>query len=351
MMKKITALFVMALILCWAASAMALTAVAPDTIARGMTAWTALEPQADFMRYKLRFGDGSWGSATAESGNYQLVIRYDSDARPSCATLYANKLNDQNDRIEVVCQPRGAMVEARYWTDYVKRTGKWSTSYAWDAGRKVWLDANGAAVAGIPAFDEAAYALTIIYAGEEVPPDKPRPEIRVTVDNPLGKLAILVGDAILDYTGFEKFEGADFYFEHGVVRDDMNGLTMIDGVWYNMDAGRVNTDEGLVFFEGGVFYVRGGVIAYDMDGMVPYDGEWFVFSNGQFQPQVYGAWPDHRSGRFVYIWGGQFYPITDLVSYDGQIFYFIDGYLATDFVGIVKDFKGTEFYVAYGQVY
>ena len=173
-----------------------------------------------------------------------------------------------------------------------------------------------------------------------------------TLHNAYGKLAIVDANGkLVDYTGFEKFEGADFYFEHGIIRDDMDGLTLINGTWYNMQQGRFNTADGMVFFEGATFLVRGGVIDETQSGLIEYDGQKFVFSYGQFVSSLYGAWPDPISGRFVYIWAGQFYPITDLVSYDGQIFYFIDGYLATDFVGTVYDFNGTPFNVIYGQVY
>ena len=180
---------------------------------------------------------------------------------------------------------------------------------------------------------------------------EPLTVVAASLNNPLKKLAIYVDGKPLDYTGFAKFEGADFYFEKGVIRDDMDGLTMIDGVWYNMQDGRLNTGEGLVFFEGGTFAVKNGTIDESMDGLVPYNGEKFVFSHGQFQPDLCGAWPDHNSGEFVYIWYGQFYAITDLVSYDGQIFYFIDGKLALGYTGVVKDFNGTEFYIADGQFY
>ena len=180
---------------------------------------------------------------------------------------------------------------------------------------------------------------------EVIPPTIGTPAIKN------GKLGIYNGNNLSDYTGFAKFEGADFYFEHGIIRDDMDGLTLINGTWYNMQQGRFNTADGMVFFEGATFLVKGGVIDETQSGLIEYDGQRFVFSYGQFVSSLYGAWPDPISGRFVYIWAGQFYPITDLVSYDGQIFYFIDGYLATDFVGTVYDFNGTPFNVIYGQVY
>ena len=173
-----------------------------------------------------------------------------------------------------------------------------------------------------------------------------------TLNNDYGKLAILDDRGeLVDYTGFSGFEGADFYFEHGLLRDDMDGLTLIDGTWYNMQQGRFNTADGMVFFEGATFLVKGGVIDETQSGLIEYDGQRFVFSYGQFVSSLCGAWPDPISGRFVYIWAGQFYPITDLVSYDGQVFYFIDGYLATDFVGTVYDFNGTPFNIIYGQAY
>ena len=62
-----------------------------------------------------------------------------------------------------------------------------------------------------------------------------------------------------------------------------------------------------------------------------------------------GAWLDPLSGDWVYVWFGQFYPITDLVRYDGAVFYFVDGKLATNFTGTVKDFNGTEFHIVNGQ--
>ena len=172
------------------------------------------------------------------------------------------------------------------------------------------------------------------------------------LDNPLGKLAIYdEAGELVDYTGFEKFEGADFYFEHGVIRDDMDYLTLISGTWYNMDHGRFNTGDGIVFFEGGTFLVKGGLIDETQTGLVTYDGQKFAFAHGQLQSNIYGAWCDPITGKFAYIWAGQFYPITDLVSYDWQVFYFINGYLATDFVGTVYDFNGTPFNIIYGQAY
>ena len=346
-MKKLAALFILLTVMCWAASAMALTAVAPDTLVKGMTSWDAIEPQADFMHYKVRF-DGKGGTATSEAGNFQLVITYSASGRPQGISLRAANLNDKKDKIEVAYDAAGNMAEAVYWTDL--SGGSWRTSYRWQFDQQAWQSAGGETVAGLPAFDAAAYALKVIYAGEELPEPTEKP-YRVTLDNPYGKLAVMLGDMLLDYTGFEKFEGADFYFEHGLLRDDMDGLTLIDGTWYNMQQGRFNTADGMVFFEGATFLVKGGVLDETQSGLIEYNGQKFVFSYGQFVSSLYGAWPDPISGRFVYVWAGQFYPITDLVSYDGQVFYFINGYLATDFVGTVYDFNGTPFNIIYGQAY
>ena len=186
------------------------------------------------------------------------------------------------------------------------------------------------------------------------PAEEPTPPVasesrQTTINNPLGKLAVYNGDTLVDYTGFDKFEGADFYFEHGVVRDDISGPVQIGSTWYAFDAGRVMTEKMLVPYDGGVFAFNNGTLDTTQNGLVTFNGEQFVFAAGQFQPNVYGAWHDPLSGDWVYVWAGQFYNTTDLVSYDGAIFYFINGKLALDFTGVVTDFQGAAFNIVNGQ--
>ena len=169
-------------------------------------------------------------------------------------------------------------------------------------------------------------------------------------NNRLGKLAWYKDGELVDFTGLSSFNGALFYFEHGVARDDLMGPVQINGVWYAFDAGRVMEQEMLVSYDGGVFAFKNGTIDRSKHGLVTFDGEQFVFAYGQYQANVYGAWNDPTSGDWVYVWAGQYYETTDLVRYDGEIFYFINGKLALDFTGVVKDFKGTEFNVVNGQV-
>ena len=171
-----------------------------------------------------------------------------------------------------------------------------------------------------------------------------------TIDSETGKLVIYDEDGeVADFTGFDVFESADFYFENGVLRDDLSGVVMIGDNWYAMDQGRNMKEKMLVSYDGGVFAFANGTIDKTQNGLVTFNGEKFVFAAGQFQPDVYGAWLDPLSGEWVYVWAGQFYPITDLVSYDGAVFYFVDGKLATGFTGTVKDFNGTEFHIVNGQ--
>ena len=170
------------------------------------------------------------------------------------------------------------------------------------------------------------------------------------VNNRFGKLAWFADGELVDFTGMSSFEGAMFYFEHGVVRDDLMGPVQIDNVWYAFDAGRVMTQQMLVPYDGGVFAFHNGVLDTSQNGLVTFNGEQFVFAGGQFQADVFGAWHDPISGEWVYIWNGQYYEITDLVSYDGEIFYFVDGRLALDYTGPVQDFQGVTHNVVNGQV-
>ena len=182
------------------------------------------------------------------------------------------------------------------------------------------------------------------------PETPPSPSGIVVIDAALGKLVVTdESGAVADFTGFDYFEGAAFYFEHGVVRDDISGPVQIGSTWYAFDAGRVMPEQMLVPYDGGVFAFNRGVLDTTQNGLVTFNGQQFVFAAGQFQPNVYGAWHDPLSGDWVYVWEGQFYDVTDLVSYDGAIFYFINGRLALDFTGVVNDFKGTPFNIVNGQ--
>ena len=302
-----------------------------------------------------------------ESGcllRYQVVFRcpaYEGDKGFDMVDLYINyNANHGFDEVYIVRTyisnkfgDRGKLISEAF--DWISGTDSWVKKYGTDEIQQeeafdpaeYWEQLGG--------FDPSDYEIygSWTAAAPSAPEDPSTPTTdSATLDNAYGKLAIIDANGnLVDYTGFEMFEGAVFYFEHGLIRDDMEGLTLIGGTWYNMQQGRFNTADGMVFFEGATFLVKGGVIDETQSGLIEYDGQRFVFSYGQFVSALYGAWPDPISGRFVYIWAGQFYPITDLVSYDGQIFYFIDGYLATDFVGTVYDFNGTPFNVIYGQVY
>ena len=169
-------------------------------------------------------------------------------------------------------------------------------------------------------------------------------------DEDLGRLIIRDEQGqVVYHTGFDLYQGARFYFQNGVQRKDVSGLVQIDDVWYAFDQGRVMEDEMLVPYDGGVFAFKDGTLDFSQNGLVTFNGEQFVFAAGMFQSDVFGAWLDPLSGDWVYVWYGQFYPITDLVSYDGEIFYFIDGKLALDFTGVVADFNGAEFNIVNGQ--
>lgn len=170
-----------------------------------------------------------------------------------------------------------------------------------------------------------------------------------TTDNPLGKLAIYKDGELVDYTGFETFEGAPFYFEHGVIRDDLAGVVKLDEVWYAFDHGRLMTDEMLVPFETGVFFFKDGVIDQSKSGLTLFNGERFAFAYGQFQPTANGAWMNINDGLWYYMVNGQFVAYTGLVPYDGAIFYFVDGQLAIGFNGVVTDADGVAYTIVGGQ--
>ena len=169
-------------------------------------------------------------------------------------------------------------------------------------------------------------------------------------NNALGKLAIFDQNELVDYTGLAKYDGADYYFSHGVALTDLDGLVLLDGTWYAFTAGRLRTEEMFVPYDGGVFAFKNGMIDTSKNGLTVFNGEKFIFASGQFVPGVCGAWFDPLSGEWVYVWNSQFYDITDLVSYDGAIFYFVNGKLALNYRGTVKDFQGTVFNVVNGQV-
>ena len=183
------------------------------------------------------------------------------------------------------------------------------------------------------------------------PPTSNEYENGCNTNNRLGKLAWFVnGELREDFSGFVRYNGAAFYLDHGVLFEALMGPALVDGVWYAFDAGRVMPEEMLVPYDGGVFAFKNGTLDTSRNGLVEFNGEKFVFALGQFQSEVFGAWLDPLSNRWVYVWYGQYYEITDLVSYDGEIFYFIDGELATNFTGVVEDFQGTQYHVVNGQV-
>lgn len=176
----------------------------------------------------------------------------------------------------------------------------------------------------------------------------------VSLNNPLGKLAIYRDGQLVDYTGFAKFEGADFYFVHGVIDETKAGVVRLLDTWYAFDHGRVMMGEILVPFEGGVFFFRDGTLNTNATGLIPFStaegSGWFVFSGGQFQPGVNGPWRDPYDGIWYYVVESEWKRITDVVPYDGAKFYFREGKMATDYTGYVTASDGIQYYVSNGQV-
>lgn len=197
--------------------------------------------------------------------------------------------------------------------------------------------------------EEIQLKLDKLIYGSAGEPETPSVKDGISTDNPLGKLAWYENGELVDYTGFETFDGALFYFEHGVIRDDLAGVVNLDGTWYAFDHGRLMQDEMLVPFESGVFFFKDGVIDTSKSGMVPFNGERFVFAYGMFQPTANGVWMDPITMKWYYVAAGQFYSITDVVPFDGAYFYFINGELATWFNGDVVGSNGVTYHIVGGQ--
>ena len=177
----------------------------------------------------------------------------------------------------------------------------------------------------------------------------------VGLDNPFGKLAIYRNGELVNYTGFDKFEGSDFYFENGVQRDDLVGVVMINGVWYAMDHGRLMRDEMVVPFDGGVFYFRDGTVNTNANGLVPFHSTegsgMFLFARGMFQRGVNGPWHDPYDGKWYYLAESRWVSwMTDIIPYNGELFFFREGVLAADYTGYVTGSDGTGYYVVCGRV-
>ena len=73
----------------------------------------------------------------------------------------------------------------------------------------------------------------------------------ISTNNPLNKLAIYRNGQLVDYTGFAKFDGEDFYFVHGVIDETKTGVVKLLDTWYAFDYGRVMREDMMVPFEGG----------------------------------------------------------------------------------------------------
>ena len=300
--------------------------------------------------YETVYKNGAWANTITEYvDERRIYYHYVNGALSTMEAMFDYTVNGVPEAIGFHYKPDGAFLYVTFQdkqtnrTYYYENDGKGWYYYSGNAKSYTSRPQRAPDPARVPGFSIAPS----INGSETAAPFYPE---EITLNNPLGKLAIYRNGEIVNYTGFAPFEGADFYFRRGVVWDELAGVKQVEGKWYAFDHGRLMREEMLVPFEGGVFAFRNGTIDESVGGLVTFNGEWFVFAYGMFQPSANGAWQNPNDGQWYYMVNGQWVKHTGLVPFNGALFYFMDGKLATGFTGVVRDANGVERQVVNGQV-
>lgn len=144
----------------------------------------------------------------------------------------------------------------------------------------------------------------------------------------------LVTAAIFTATVITAFSAAE-----SPVMADESGIVNVDGMWYYLDNGNIDT-----FYTGlcesnefGLVYVRNGMIDFSYSGIVDYDGNKLCIDGGVFNSDYTGLWSDSASGTWYVKYGEVDLGVNGLVMSDDKWWAVSNGKVADYYTGLWFD--------------
>lgn len=168
-----------------------------------------------------------------------------------------------------------------------------------------------------------------------------------------------------------------FYYKHGLVEKDRNGLVYSNGDWWYLKDGKVDFDfVGLVKYKSGIWRVEQGTVNFAFRGFARDENGWWYLRDGKVQTKmnglVYGEILTDLSGGFSgdllpgvlafysgknaptegwwYVDGGKVTSADTLLKINKRWWCVRDGRVNFSYKGIAENENG-KFFVTHGRVY
>lgn len=194
------------------------------------------------------------------------------------------------------------------------------------------------------------------------PEDTPVPQVGKNgfIEDNDGKWRLYENDKVNEkFSGIYEYNGGEFLLEKGVLKDDANGLNLVDKTWYFLANGQVQRTDGFAEYDNNWFMIKNGELDEKANGLYTYktdEGEGvFLFAAGRLRTDVSGLWQDHYgtygpADTWYFLADGQVVDFTGVAEYNGAFFVVEKGVFNNSYNGTI-DYDGATFNVVNGQLY
>ena len=150
-------------------------------------------------------------------------------------------------------------------------------------------------------------------------------------------------------TSLVEYNGAYYYVTKGVLVWGVRTLTQYGGTWYYVDNSKLDWNyTGIFNYNGTDYYIQKGVLKWGVNGLTNVGGTWYYLNNSAVNKgytglvQLGSSWYYVQSG--VLKWG-----VNTLVQYNGTWYYVKNSTVDFGYTGIFN-YGGTDYYIQKGAI-